>query len=259
MPDSNKLHSDSLIKGIKTLTGISERRLQKYAAENNIFNILEHPQTIEPNKQQLEKISQLNEFISTYNILKMYEQDNRITLNSSSVAGQYFQSMIGGVKEKERFVVAFLDCGNNLIESKVMSEGSISEAVVYPRDILKAAIACDCKSMILAHNHPGGSQKPSDQDIELTKKLCAIFTPLDIKVLDHVIVAGTKFTSMAESGYMPDGRGIQPNYDPIPLSIDSSVVEKGAAFSVENESDSNDKDELLKCSHESEAEEWELE
>jgi len=258
MADSNNLHADSLIKGITTLTGISERRLQKYASENNIFNILEHPQTIEPNKQQLEKISQLNEFISSYNILKMYELDSKITINSSSIAGQYFQSMLGGIKDKERFIVAFLDNGNNLIESRVMTEGSIAEAVVYPREVLKAAIACDCKSMILAHNHPGGSQKPSDQDIELTKKLCAIFTPLDIKVLDHVIVAGTKFTSMAERGYMPDGIGIQPNYDPIPLSK-NSVVENRATFSDENENASNDKEKFSQCCHESEAEEWELE
>jgi DNA repair protein RadC len=233
MADANKLMADNFIKGITTLTGISQRKLQKYASENSIFNILEHPLTVEPNRQQLDKISQLNEFIASYNILKMYEKDNKLTLNSSNAAGQYFQSMLGGIKNKEQFLVAFLDSSNSLIESRVMSEGSIAEAAVYPREILKAALASDCKSMILAHNHPGGSQQPSKQDIDLTQKLCAIFTPLEIKVLDHVIVAGINYTSMAERGIMPDGRGIQPSYEPIPLSNDannSRVVENQAEF-----------------------------
>lgn len=227
---SNKEHTKSFLKGLTTITGISQSKLQKYAEVNSLFNILEHPQTIEPNKQQLEKIGLLNEFISSYNLLRVYEQENKININSSAAAGQYFASLLGGTKDKEKFMVAFMDTGNNIIETKIISEGSLAEAVVYPREVLKAAIACDCKSMILAHNHPGGNQKPSSQDIELTKKLSAIFTPLEISVLDHIIVAGYKYTSMAEEGIISFERDMKANYDPIHISRDSSVVEGNSPY-----------------------------
>jgi DNA repair protein RadC len=73
-------------------------------------------------------------------------------------------ALLGGMKDKERFMVAFLDNGNNVIETKTMSEGSVGQAVVYPREVLKYAIACDCRAIILAHNHPGGSTNFSPED-----------------------------------------------------------------------------------------------
>ena len=72
------------------------------------------------------------------------------------------------MKDKERFMVAFLDRGNNAIEIKTMSEGSVGQTAVYPREILKYALACDCNAVILAHNHPGGSRNFSPEDKALT-------------------------------------------------------------------------------------------
>lgn len=114
-------------------------------------------------------------------------------------------------------MVAFLDNGNNIIQTKVVSEGSIAEAVVYPRDILKEALACDCKAMILSHNHPGGSDKPSDEDKALTQRLVNIFQPLDIKILNHIIVAGVNYCSMAEKGYVPTVANEKASYQPIKM------------------------------------------
>ncbi|MCX7923852.1 MAG: JAB domain-containing protein [Clostridia bacterium] len=112
-------------------------------------------------------------------------------MNSSTVAGQYFSALLTGMKDKERFIVSFLDNGNNIIETKTMSEGSIGQTAVYPREILKYALACDCNAVILAHNHPGGSKNFSMEDKELTQRIVDIFHPLQIKVLDHIIVGGT--------------------------------------------------------------------
>ena len=110
------------------LKGLSYKKVQGYAKENNPFNILEHPQIMEPNERQLEK-GLLNEFISSYNLLKIHESQEKLKLNSSSVSGQYFLALLGGMKDKERFMVAFMDNGNNMIETKTMAEGSIGQAV----------------------------------------------------------------------------------------------------------------------------------
>ena len=218
-------HAFTFIKGLASLTGLSIRKARQYAKDNNLFNILEHPQTIAPNEKQLEKIGLLNEFISSYNVLKMREAQERIKLDSSYTAGQYFLCLMGGMKDKERFLVAFLDSGNNIIETRTISEGSIGQAVVYPRDIMKAAIACDCKSMILAHNHPGNSIIASSEDKMLTQRIVDIFHPLEIKVMDHVIVGGNQYCSMAEKGYIPDSTRAAASYEAITLGRDDAVEE----------------------------------
>ena len=86
-------HTESFIKGLTTLTGLSYKKVQQYLKVNNLFNILEHPHIMEPNEKQLEKISLLNEFIASYNILKIYEDNDKIKLNSSYAAGQYFSAI----------------------------------------------------------------------------------------------------------------------------------------------------------------------
>ncbi len=210
-------HTDNFLKGLTTLTGLPYKKVQRYVKENNPFNILEHPRIMEPNEKQLEKIGLLNEFIASYNILKFYESNEKVVLNSSTLSGQYFLALLGGMKDKERFMVAFLDSGNNIIETKTMSEGSIGQTAVYPREILKYALACDCNAMILAHNHPGGSKNFSPEDKALTQRIVDIFHPLEIKILDHIIVSGVSYSSMAEKGILPNQCKGTANYEEIAL------------------------------------------
>ena len=254
----DEAYASSFIKGINKLTGISESKLKKYATENNLFNVLEHPNIIDPSKPQLEKINLLNEFISTYKLLKMQEKDNKIQLNSSTRSGEYFVSMLGGIKDREKFMAAFLDNANNIIETRTFSEGSIGEAVVYPRMILKAALDCDCKSIVLAHNHPGGSLNPSIQDREITERLVSIFAPLQISVIDHIIVANIQFHSMAEQGNIPRPSPKNVNYEAIPLNEINQVKEKDTNFQHLNELAVMDLDDIeLVEQGDEEEEEWE--
>ena len=90
----DEAYASSFIKGINKLTGISESKLKKYATENNLFNVLEHPNIIDPSKPQREKINLLNEFISTYKLLKMQEKDNKIQLNSSTRSGEHWTAIV---------------------------------------------------------------------------------------------------------------------------------------------------------------------
>lgn len=256
----DEAYTSSFIKGITTLTGIPESKLKKYAAENNLFNVLEHPNTIDPNKQQLEKIYVLNEFISTYKLLKLQENENKLVFNSPKIAGEYFVSLLGGTKDREKFMSAFLDSGNHIIETRTFSEGSIGEAPIYPRMILKAALDCDCKGIILAHNHPGGNLIPSLQDRDVTERLVSIFSPLQISVLDHIIVANTQYHSMAEKDGMP-----QPSknvsYNAIPLDSSRTVKEEETDFNAYisdcDELDLEDYD-FLEPDNQEEEDEWEL-
>ncbi len=218
------LHTEKFLKGLTTLTGLPYKKVQQYVKGNNPFNILEHPHIMEPNEKQLEKIGLLKEFIASYNILKIYESNEKITLNSSTISGQYFLALLGGMKDKERFMVDFLDNGNNVIEIKTMSEGSIGQVVVYPREVLKYAIACDCSAMVLVHNHLRGCINSSPEDKALTQRFVDIFHPFEIKVLDHIVVGGTGYSSMAENGEILYQCKSKANYEVMELG--ESVVEK---------------------------------
>lgn len=77
-----------------------------------------------PMEVELTKIHFLNEFISIYRLLKLQENENKLVLDSSKVAGEYFASLLGGIKDREKFMAAFLDTGNNIIETRIFSEGT---------------------------------------------------------------------------------------------------------------------------------------
>jgi len=226
-------YSDKFFQSLNKLTGIPMSKLKSYAKENNPFNILEHPGVVEPNDRQLEKLNKLNEFIASYNVLKLEQENDKITFKSPNDSGKYFASLLGGVKDKERFLVAFLDNSNSIIELRTVSQGTTNMAVVYPRDILKMALANDCSSIILSHNHPGGSLRTSIEDVGLTQRIVDIFKPLDIKVLDHIIVGGYSYSSMAENGVLPSNKMDVANYDPIELT--AAEEEQAEYISVDEE------------------------
>ena len=101
--------------------------------------------------------------------------------------------------EHEVFAIMLLDNQHGLIEYKEMFTGTIDGASVYPREVLKYAMAVNAKACILVHNHPSGITDPSQSDIRLTEKLKETLALVEIRVLDHLIV-GTDVTSMAERG-----------------------------------------------------------
>jgi DNA repair protein RadC len=103
-------------------------------------------------------------------------------------------------KDKEKFICSFLDSQNKVIATSVIFEGTVNSAPIFPREILKKAISYDAVSTILSHNHPGGSTTPSGEDIATTDKVIKALSCIDVKVIDHIVVAGDKYTSLAEKG-----------------------------------------------------------
>ncbi len=105
--------------------------------------------------------------------------------------------------EHEVFTVLFLDSQNRMIEWREMFRGTVTQTIVYPREVVKAALACNASAVIFAHNHPSGRPDPSPADKALTGALKAALALVDIAVLDHFIVAGRERPlSFAESGLL---------------------------------------------------------
>jgi DNA repair protein RadC len=120
-------------------------------------------------------------------------------LNSPQGVRQYLQLLLSN-KSYESFVVLFLDVKNRLIATEELFRGTLTHTSVYPREILKAALLHNAASIILAHNHPSGTPDPSAADRTLTQVLKQALHLIDIRVLDHFIVAGRHVYSFAEHG-----------------------------------------------------------
>lgn len=94
----------------------------------------------------------------------------------------------------------FLDVQHRLIHYAEMFHGTIDSASVYPREVVKEALRLNAAAVIVSHNHPSGSPEPSSADKMLTQRLKEALALVDIRTLDHIIVAGSLATSFAERG-----------------------------------------------------------
>jgi DNA repair protein RadC len=102
-------------------------------------------------------------------------------------------------RNEEIFLALFLNQANRLISDEIMSSGTVNEAAVYPRQIIKRALELNASNVIVAHNHPSGSLQASMADLELTNRLIQAMALVDIRLLDHVIVAGPAALSLRQS------------------------------------------------------------
>jgi DNA repair protein RadC len=127
------------------------------------------------------------------------EVKDRDILNSVEKVYKYLQSEIGFL-EKEVFKIIFLNSKNEFLGEEILFLGTIDKSQIYAREIIKETIKYNAKSVIFAHNHPSGSFDPSRADIEMTKKLKNILEPLEVRVLDHIIITSKGYYSFLEEG-----------------------------------------------------------
>ena len=127
------------------------------------------------------------------------ELQQHTSLSSPQAVKNYLQLLIGN-KTYESFAVLYLDIKNRLITTEELFRGTLNHASVYPREVLKNALHHNAAAIILAHNHPSGSCEPSSADITLTQTLKQALALVDIRVLDHFIVANPNVYSFAEHG-----------------------------------------------------------
>lgn len=122
-------------------------------------------------------------------------------LNSPQLTQRYLMARLRD-KQSEVFVALFLDSQHRVIEYIELAHGTIDGAAVYPREVVKMALAKNAAALIFAHNHPSGIAEASQADRAITERLVKALSLLDIRVLDHIIIGDGEFTSFAEKGWL---------------------------------------------------------
>jgi DNA repair protein RadC len=122
-------------------------------------------------------------------------------LTSPGAVRDYLRLALGG-REREVFVCIWVDSQHRVISCDEQFRGTLTQTSVYPREIVKAALAANAAAVIFAHNHPSGVAQPSQADELLTRSLKEALALVDVKVLDHFIVAGNQAISFAERGLL---------------------------------------------------------
>jgi DNA repair protein RadC len=135
--------------------------------------------------------------------LKILESRARIAdaLTSPAAVRSYLRLKLCD-REHEVFACVFLDAQNHVLAVDELFRGTLTQTSVYPREVVKAALAKNAASVILCHNHPSGVAEPSIQDQALTRTVAEALALVDVKVLDHFIVAGASALSFAERGLL---------------------------------------------------------
>jgi UPF0758 protein HSM_0009 len=121
--------------------------------------------------------------------------------SSSDAVKMYLQTELENT-EREIFLVLFLDNQHRLIKQERLFLGTINKAMVYPREVIKEALACNAAAIILAHNHPSGMAEPSFSDRQITEAIKQAAELMEIRVLDHFVIGKGDYFSFAEQNLL---------------------------------------------------------
>ena len=126
---------------------------------------------------------------------------HRDALSSPASVRDYLRMTLTG-RDYEVFLVLFLDAQNRVIQPEEMFRGTLTQTSVYPREVVKRSLFNNAAAVIFAHNHPSGVAEPSHADELLTQSLKQALALVDVRVLDHFVVAGSGVMSFAERGLL---------------------------------------------------------
>lgn len=123
------------------------------------------------------------------------------SLNSPQLVREYLRITFARL-DHEVFCVLLLDTHHRLLAAREMFRGTIDSAAVFPREVVKEVLRQNAAAVIFAHNHPSGEAEPSAADECITRRLKEALALIDVRVLDHLVVAGMTFVSMSERGWL---------------------------------------------------------
>ena len=213
---------------VEHFTGIPKERTFFFVMQNAADELLPCANSVCETDLQRQKLTAVFEFKNIYEKVKQGEIAKNYTLDSADAAMEYFCNYFADTKDREYFVAAYLSNTHEVITTKTISAGSINSSAVYPREILKEALFCNASGVIVSHNHPSGSLKPSSLDLDVTKELKKSFEATGVQMLDHILVAGDRAVSLNSTGNISHRQDIQKN-----MKAASPVREKGNTYKPE--------------------------
>ncbi len=184
----------------KDTNEIAHRLLQKFGSFSRVVDA--HPKDL----MQVQDIGEhaaclLSLFAAGSRVYLQDKTQKKILLNTKEDIFSYVQSLYHG-RQYELFYLISLDAQNRVLHAEVITEGTIDEIAVYPRLVVEAALRQKAYSVILAHNHPGGSVMPSKMDIETTHHIIQALRTIDISLKDHIIVTNENCLSMHDMKFI---------------------------------------------------------
>jgi len=147
------------------------------------------------------KLAQLQAALELARRALREELSLRDALSSPRAVRDYLRLSLAG-RDHEVFVVLLLDAQHRVAAFEELFRGTLTQTSVYPREVVKCALKHNAAAVIFAHNHPSGAAEPSHADEILTRSLTAALALVDVQVLDHFIVAGSRTMSFAERGLL---------------------------------------------------------
>lgn len=129
--------------------------------------------------------------------LETFTEEDKPRISSPDAVYRYIYPKLRELK-KESFIALHLDTKNRLIREETVSVGSLNANIVHPREVFKTAIQESAAAIIVAHNHPSGDPAPSQNDIDITKKLVESGKVVGIEVYDHIIIGNGRYLSLKE-------------------------------------------------------------
>ncbi|CAN4266716.1 RadC DNA repair proteins [Methylophilaceae bacterium] len=184
----------------KSAVDLARDLLTQFGSLNAIFNASEH------DLSQVHGIGS-SKYVQLQAIFEMSRRalseqlNQQDVFNSPQQVHDYLCLKLGGLG-REVFLVLFLDAQNRLQATEEMFSGTLMQTSVYPREVVKRAMHHNAAAVIFAHNHPSGVAKQSQADELITKQLKQALALVDVKVLDHFIVAGNNTMSFSERGLL---------------------------------------------------------
>ena len=183
------------------------RRDQKITAKLLLNTFKSLRGILEASPEQLKKIKGIGDA----NIfgLKLVQSVARRYLKEQIIGENYIQSSENVLdylrhnlrdRGREVFLVVLLNGRNQILDIVELFEGTLTTSAVYPREVIKLILEKDVTAVIFVHNHPSGNPNPSKDDQNLTQKLKAACSTIDVQLHDHLIIAGNNYTSMADKG-----------------------------------------------------------
>jgi DNA repair protein RadC len=151
-----------------------------------------------PSSSAEAKLLAARELVRRALVETMQERD---VLDSPAQVREYLGIMLGK-RDHEVFMALFLDAQHRVIAPEEMFRGTLTQTSVYPREVVKRALAMNAAAVIFAHNHPSGIAEPSRSDELLTQALKTALALVDVRVLDHIVIAGSNAISFAERGLL---------------------------------------------------------